>query len=157
MKSPDFEAKAHGKWILTGEHAVLRGYPALVFPVKSKTMTLSYKSNPSLKIMATDESIAKKIQALLKSGLKLLNKNNETLSGEFEFTNSIPIASGMGSSSALCVIIAKWFLWKEWINKSELFQFTLQLENLIHGSSSGVDIIGALSTSGQYYIKEKRI
>lgn len=29
----DFETTTHGKWILAGEHAVLRGFSALVFPV----------------------------------------------------------------------------------------------------------------------------
>ena len=32
MTQYDFQTQAHAKWILAGEHAVLRGNPALVFP-----------------------------------------------------------------------------------------------------------------------------
>ena len=34
-----------GKWILSGEHAVLRGVPALVFPLKSSVMHVTYENS----------------------------------------------------------------------------------------------------------------
>lgn len=37
-----FQTEAFGKWILVGEHSVLRGAPALVFPLKSRSLKLTY-------------------------------------------------------------------------------------------------------------------
>jgi len=43
--------RAYGKWILTGEHAVLRGCPALVFPLQQQFMEFTYiKSSEDIKI-----------------------------------------------------------------------------------------------------------
>ena len=40
----DFETTTFGKWILAGEHAVVRGHEALVFPIKEKQLTLRYQA-----------------------------------------------------------------------------------------------------------------
>ena len=39
--------QAHGKWILLGEHAVLRGCPALVFPLPSFFLKLTVEPRAS--------------------------------------------------------------------------------------------------------------
>ena len=38
----NFTTITHAKWILAGEHAVLRGHGALIFPLQSHQLTLSY-------------------------------------------------------------------------------------------------------------------
>ena len=45
--SSDFQTTTYGKWILAGEHAVIRGHGALVFPVHNKKLTL-LTGNPAL-------------------------------------------------------------------------------------------------------------
>ena len=37
-----FNTRTYGKWILAGEHAVLRGCPALAFPLTSRSLHLEY-------------------------------------------------------------------------------------------------------------------
>ena len=40
-----FECRTFGKWILAGEHTVIRGGPALVFPVSSMALELQFVEN----------------------------------------------------------------------------------------------------------------
>ena len=40
-----FNTRTYGKWILAGEHAVLRGCPALAFPLTSRSLHLEQEAN----------------------------------------------------------------------------------------------------------------
>lgn len=56
--SYDFQTTTHGKWILAGEHTVLRGHGALVFPILGKKLTLSYKKQlPGLALIIQDRTV----------------------------------------------------------------------------------------------------
>lgn len=44
-----------GKWILSGEHSVLRGGPALVFPLQSKSLVLTLKKKSATKTKSLAE------------------------------------------------------------------------------------------------------
>lgn len=61
----------------------------------------------------------------------------------FSATSSIPSRAGLGSSAALSVSVAKFF--QQLHPKVDVFSLALKLENIFHGSSSGIDLAAVLS------------
>jgi mevalonate kinase len=139
----------YGKWILTGEHAVLRGSPALVFPVFGRSLVLSYQNDSS--DLSVDfsgphgDELRLLFWGVVERALQMTGKSRSDARGHFHIESSIPVGAGLGASAALCVGVGRWILWKSWITESGLAEFCRQLENLFHGESSGVDIAVAIS------------
>lgn len=143
----EFKTQTFGKWIFSGEHAVLRGGPALVFPLFQKKLVLEYQSGGQsykpLNVQATGENaedILRLFPDVLAKALSLLNKKNEFIYGTIRFTNELPLGSGMGASSSLCVAFSRWFHFLGFLKEDDIYEFARQLENIFHGESSGVDI-----------------
>lgn len=153
--SYDFQTTTHGKWILTGEHAVIRGHAALVFPIHEKKLVLKH-DNTSQTLSAdyegehgTDTHLL--FWSVLEQGMQLLGRSLNDLKGHFNVYSNIPVGVGMGASAALCVATARWFVAQNMIQETQLHEFAKQLEHLFHGQSSGLDIAGVAATSGVYF------
>lgn len=149
------ETTVFGKWILAGEHAVLRGSPALVFPVFGKSLHLRFKEQGSDLTVEFRGEHGAEMQLLfwgvIEKAFAMAKRSRQSIRGHFEITNSIPVGAGLGASAALCVGVGRWFQRQGWVNESELAEFCRELENLFHGESSGVDIAVALSARGLRY------
>lgn len=151
----DFETTTFGKWILAGEHAVVRGHEALVFPIKEKHFTLNYSA--SSQSLGADYSgitgadIHLLFWSVLEQGMQLLGRSLNHLSGHFRLDSTIPVGVGMGASAALCVAMSRWFCAQAMIAQEKISEFARELEHLFHGKSSGLDIAGVSSEQGVYF------
>lgn len=158
MQRFSLKISTHAKCILAGEHAVLRGSPAIIFPVRSKSLGLSYEpKDKGLHVITDAKRLETVFQDTLQTSAKLLNLPFGKITGKFFLENSIPIGSGMGFSSALCVTIGKWLVWKNYLKQEQLFNFAKSLEDNFHGKSSGVDIAGVLTNYGIMYSQKNPI
>lgn len=153
--SYDFTTSTHGKWILAGEHAVLRGHAALVFPIPSFQFTVTYKSSTApLHIHALgshDSLLPSLVQMVISDALHLLGKSSEILLGEIHINNTISLGAGLGGSAAICVSIARWLSHLKLLNSEQIQDFSRELEHRFHGQSSGLDIAGVSNTRGVYF------
>lgn len=140
----NFRTRTFGKWIFSGEHSVLRGGPALVFPLFKKKLDLEHiPGSQSLVVKANGENaddIVELFPGVLTKALEILSSKDQKITGTIAFTNELPLGSGMGASSSLCVAFSRWFHHLGFVSNSEIYEFARQLENIFHGESSGVDI-----------------
>ncbi len=153
--SCDFTTTSYGKFILAGEHAVLRGCPAIVFPVKSRGLTLTYTATDEPVHAGFEGSTADELHLLfwsvLEQGLEMINKPIGDIRGRFQIDTNIPIGACMGASATLCVATGRWFVSQGLIKEDELHEFSCRLEDLFHGESSGLDIAVVIAEQGLYF------
>lgn len=129
---------APGKIILTGEHAVVYGYPGIWATTDKRLLVSIKRTNQKLKIISNHTSIDFAKYSVMKIG-KLIGKNVSSL--EIKIKSTIPVGSGMGSSAALAVALTgaliklndlPWELKR--INK-----IAFEIEKQQHGTPSGGD------------------
>jgi mevalonate kinase len=152
----DSVIKVHAKWILSGEHSVLRGSPALVFPLKSKSLNVTIEDSTELNVQFKG-SLGSDLELLfwgvLEKAMHRVGKNNSDLRKKIVFESEIPIGAGLGASASLCVAVGKILNKQGWIKDIDLYETCRDLENLFHGESSGVDIAVALSGEGLKFVR----
>lgn len=149
-----FSVEVPAKWVLTGEHSVLRGREAIAFPYPLMKLSLSYRSTLSNAVTANPfQSQIRSLIGRASEFLKIPLDVNESL---IDIQSQIPIGAGLGSSAALCVAMAKFCLWKAEKNEDQLIALATHLEHLFHGKSSGMDVSAiAAGTSPILYSIEK--
>lgn len=153
-----FKVETYGKWILAGEHSVLRGFPALVFPLKDRGLHLEYEeSDQPIKVhFGGDHGLDLRLPfwGLLEQALEKVGKSRDDLSGHLNLQLNLPLGAGLGASATICGAVAKWFVHQGWVKEQDTFSFALELENIFHGESSGVDLAVALSGQGLRYLRK---
>lgn len=156
-----FEVNTYGKWILAGEHAVLRGCQALVFPIRSHYFRLRAAQTSDFVtadfLGETGAEYRLLFWGVLESALGKIGKSRRDLMGRFEIETSLPVGAGLGASAALCVAVAQWCRAQGMVgdDRESVYRFARDLENLFHGESSGVDIAVALNGSPLVFSRDR--
>lgn len=152
----DFKTQVHGKWILAGEHAVLRGSRAIAFPVYGKELTLKWENPDSDRPFRAEfkgdrgQEFQLLFSGVFDRALEILGRAGDSSlkRGEFVVESTLPVGAGLGASAALAVAVGRWFQSQGLIEESGLFEFCREIENLFHGESSGVDVAVAIENRG---------
>jgi mevalonate kinase len=144
MRWEKFRTRVPGKWVLAGEHAVLRGATAVALPHAEFGLDLSFDPEGSREGFAVEpESASGLIDELVRSVAESWEQDGRSFSmprGKLQIDSSIPIGAGLGSSAALCVALSQWMSDPLLIQDRDLTAFATQLEHRFHGRSSGMDV-----------------
>jgi mevalonate kinase len=163
MKFQNFETRTFGKWILAGEHTVLRGGKALVFPLRSRFLDFQFsprtgpRASQNLEIeipKGYPEEFKLLFWSVFEKACQMKGLGSSQFSGLVQMRANIPVGSGLGASAALCVALARWFESLNIINHAEAFDFAKNLEDVFHGESSGVDVAVVLSEQGLLFQRQ---
>lgn len=133
-----YRIEVPAKWVLTGEHSVLRGRQAIAFPHPSMRFSLSYNPNGESEISANP--FQSQIRLLLGRASEFLKIPLTIDESRIELQSQIPIGAGLGSSAALCVALSKFVLAQAGKTEDLLVPLATHLEHFYHGKSSGMDI-----------------
>lgn len=155
-----FKKSLYAKCILSGEHAVLRGAPALVFPLKKYAIEVDYKSSDEYFECQFHGPYGSSLKflfwGLLEESLKRVGKKRSDLFGSLELTSYLPLSGGLGASAAICVGVGHFLSKMGFVSNEELFEFCRSLEDQFHGESSGVDIAISFYESSIIYRREQK-
>lgn len=123
-------ASAPGKIILTGEYAVVFGYPGIAIPAPLH-MTVSYEEDSNTKdLMISWPEVEEKPewQQYMKQVIALCG----TFGGTLKIDNQIPLGKGMGASTALVIAVVRCLIGD---NKEK----ALTIEDTVNPGHSGID------------------
>jgi mevalonate kinase len=141
-----FRTTVPGKWVLAGEHAVLRGATAIALPHPEFRLELVFE--PGRGALDVEPAAARPVidELLLsvRDGWEA-DAGHEGRSfpgpeGRLRLHSTIPIGAGLGSSAALCVALSRWLADPLGIPPERRAEFARTLEHRFHGRSSGMDV-----------------
>jgi len=155
-KITSFSAPA--KVILSGEHSVVYGRPALVGAI-NKRLNFSLSENQFFN-NKEDKSVRKIVALIEKNVVDYLKEREIPYQKKryfFKIDSEIPIGFGLGSSAALSVAATacflKFFTGKDF-SKEEINHLAYQIETYFHQNPSGVDNTASCFGGLIYYRKE---
>ncbi len=139
-----FETAVPGKWVLSGEHAVLKGATALALPHPEFRLRLKFA--PAAGSFVVNPAEAQPIVADVLAAIGVAEPD-----GRLEIDSTIPTGAGLGSSAALCVALTRWIAPSLGVAPEGFREFATRLEDRFHGKSSGMDVAVAQEGSPILY------
>jgi mevalonate kinase len=167
---PAISASAPAKTILFGEHAVVYSQPAIAVPITSLKAAAYVMARPNAKpgevlIEAPDIHLYRDLEKLsdnhpfskLLGGLRNHFGLDHFPSFHLKVKSDIPIASGLGSGTAVSVAILKAvsiFLGLP-LSPEEISKQAFEVEKIYHGSPSGIDNTVITYAQPIYFIRNQ--
>lgn len=124
-----------GKWVLAGEHAVLRGGRAIALPHPHWGMRANADAQPQDSDPELKDALLKLVQSV--TGLPAQPELQR-----LHVWSSLPRGGGLGSSAALCVLAARI---AGLTDPAQIRETATRLEDQFHGRSSGMDVAAVVS------------
>ena len=150
---------APAKVILSGEHSVVYGRPALVCAI-NKQLSFSLSEDKFLDKKKTDKNEEKIVKLIEKNVVSYLKENKFAYHQKkysFKIGSEIPVGCGLGSSAALSVAATAGFLkfltGKDF-SKEVINELAYQVETYFHQNPSGVDNTASCFGGLIFYRKE---
>jgi mevalonate kinase len=138
-------AKASGKVILVGEHAVVYGARAIAIPLLSKNMSVRIYTDrvttpsPKIKFQISGKPVQEALVDMVLEAFEVLGipKFNVSIDGH----STLMLGAGVGSSASLCVSILRGLaqVCGMSIPPAQLAILANRLERRFHGNPSGLD------------------
>ncbi len=147
------------KVILCGEHSVLRGGMAVVAPFKLHSFKYDIEASNEFILSYSEKVFPYQIlfEGTFDKALSILNRKKNDLKVKIKIESMVPLGKGLGGSAAVSIFISRVMNFLSFIKEEGLFSFAMELENMFHGDSSGVDIAGCLSSGPCSYLRGKPI
>ncbi len=143
MSFASFHARATGKWVLAGEHAVLRGATAIALPHPSVSLELTFQPQvwDGLSVAPrSSETVVLELVQALRDEWQQQGRSFPEPRGMLQLESTIPQGAGLGSSAALCVALARWLAEPLGLSPVQAIELASRLEHRFHGRSSGMDV-----------------
>jgi len=159
---------APAKIILTGEHAVVYGQPAIALPVTSLRARVEVEpSTDGFKLIAHDlqqtiqymrhiqenDALVSPLQRVITLTLDAIGKPLPEVS--MHLRSDIPIASGLGSGAAIAAAVSRGIAAAVGVtlDNHELNQIVFEAEKFHHGTPSGVDNTVVVYERPVYFVR----
>jgi mevalonate kinase len=156
MKYPHYSIEVPGKWVLSGEHSVLRGGLAVALPHPHFRLALRFHPQPGGGLLTAPSEAKELAGALVDQVFALAGRSSQARpEGLLEIQSTIPFGAGLGSSAALCVALVRWLSEPLGIELARVGEIATRLEDRFHGKSSGMDVaVTSLGRAIRYRIED---
>ncbi len=138
-----FSVEVPGKWVLAGEHAVLRGATAIALPHPEARLKLSFEpaAHGGLDVAPAEaRAVVLELVDSIAESREAEGYSFSRPSGNLAIESTIPMGAGLGSSAALCVALSRWLREPLGLERSDVPELATRLEHRFHGRSSGMDV-----------------